>query len=112
MPSALNDAYRHMQSSGVSPLNYLAGHLPKRTRPRKAEASDAGRDRARLCANTAIASPKRGPIRDPPHIFHRDVLALRHPPAGVVTMAPWRTSLPSTLESAKGQKHRVTHYLS
>jgi hypothetical protein len=56
-----NDAYRHMQGSGVSWLKLLGRH------PFKAETAAQGRSqprgqrrRARLCANTAIASPCYG----------------------------------------------------
>jgi hypothetical protein len=52
--------------------------------------------RARLCANTAIASPKaRGRPASRRTSSTVDVLALRHPSNGtVVTVAPWRRKTP------------------
>src|SRR6516165_8367491 len=76
-----NDAYRHMQRSGVSRLKLLGRHCSKAETAAQGRSQRRGqRRRARLCANTAIASPKaRGrpaSRRTSPTV---DVLALRHP---------------------------------
>src|SRR6516162_11096851 len=73
--------YRHMQRSGVSRLKLLGRHRSKAETAAQGRSQRRGqRRRARLCANTAIASPKaRGrpaSRRTSPTV---DVLALRHP---------------------------------
>src|SRR5262245_8842315 len=68
-----NDAYRHMQRSGVSRLKLL-GRAPLQSgdgyaRPKPATRA---RRRARLCANTADSIPEgAGPAGQPSHLFHR-----------------------------------------
>src|SRR6516162_7242912 len=73
--------YRHMQRSGVSRLKLLGRHRSKAETAAQGRSQRRGqRRRARLCANTAIASPK---ARGRPASRHTsstvDVLALRHP---------------------------------
>ena len=54
--SALNDAYRHMQRSGVSRLKLLGRHCSKAETAAQGRSQRRGQHpRARLCANTAIA---------------------------------------------------------
>jgi hypothetical protein len=92
-----NDAYRHMQRSGVSRLKLLGRHCSKAETAAQGRSQRRGqRRRARLCANTAIASPKaRGRPASRRTSSTVDVLALRHPSNGtVVTVAPWRRKTP------------------
>src|SRR6516165_443619 len=78
--------YRHMQRSGVSRLKLLGRHRSKAETAAQGRSQRRGqRRRARLCANTAIASPKaRGRPASRRTSSTVDVLALRRPSNGTV----------------------------